>query len=204
MWRAKLWTFVRWALAIMCVPGGMLWALSPVGVQLSEAQFKTPDVFWKLFPSAPLLMLAGLLGMRLWRMDRPGLLERIGFYAAIAGVVLVVAGDVTKFYLGLDDVYLMSAPGYRAMRVGFIVLALGSILLGAAGARSGRLPVWGALPFAVCSLAGLVAVVKDFESFGAMLWIAFGAGWAWLGFSLFAEGIFSFIKGWRSKRRKKS
>lgn len=202
--RAKLAGFLRWFLAIMCVPGGMLWALSPVGVRLSEIQFKTPDVFWKLFPSAPLLMLAGLVGMRLWRMGRPGIWERIGFYAAIAGIVLIVAGDVTKFYLGLDDVYLMSAPGYRAMRIGFIVLTVGSMLLGAAAARSGRLPVWGALPFAICSLAGLVAVAKDFESFGAVLWISFGAGWAWLGFSILVESVVSFVKDRRSRRKKKS
>ncbi len=189
--RGVLW----WLVALMCVPGGMLWVLSPLGVTLSESQFKTPDVFWKLFPSAPLLMLAGLVGVRLWRMGRPGLLERIAFFVAVAGVVLIVAGDVGKFYLLLDDEYfLMSAPAYRTMRIGFIVLTAGSTLLGVFGARSGRLPIWGALPFAICSLAGLVAVVKDLGPFGAALWIAFGVGWIWLGFSFFVEGVVSFFQ----------
>ncbi len=201
----KFATFMRWVLAIMCVPGGMLWALSPLGVTLSESQFKTPDVFWKLFPAAPLLMLAGLVGMRLWRMERPGLWERIAFFAAIAGIVMVVAGDVGKFYFMLDDEYfLMSAPAYRTMRLGFIVLTASSMLLGVFGARSGRLRIWAALPFAICSLAGLVAVVKELGSFGAALWIAFGVGWAWLGLSLFVEGVVSFVKDWRLRRRKKS
>jgi hypothetical protein len=30
--------------------GGVLWALSPLGVHLSELRFHTPNVFWKLFP----------------------------------------------------------------------------------------------------------------------------------------------------------
>ena len=42
--------FIRWT-GLLCVPGGMLWALSPLGVHLSELKFKTPDLFWKLFPT---------------------------------------------------------------------------------------------------------------------------------------------------------
>ena len=44
---------------LACIPGGALWALSPRGVHLSEIKFKTAGVFWKLFPSAPLLLAAG-------------------------------------------------------------------------------------------------------------------------------------------------
>ena len=37
-----------WLSALAAVPGGALWALSPLGVRLSELKFKTPNVFWKL------------------------------------------------------------------------------------------------------------------------------------------------------------
>src|SRR5918997_4987606 len=69
---------LRWA-GLLCAPGGVLWALSPVGVHLSELRFHTPNVFWKLFPSAPLLLLVGLIGLYAVSSGRSGWLEKAGF-----------------------------------------------------------------------------------------------------------------------------
>jgi O-antigen/teichoic acid export membrane protein len=187
---------LRWT-GLLCVPGGVLWALSPVGVHLSELKFHTPNVFWKLFPSAPLLLLAGLIGLHFLVSGRSGWLEKAGFFVALVGLVLILAGDVGEFWLGLDDRYIMTAPAYHALRVGLIVLAVGSVLFGVGAGRDRTLPVWGALPFAIGAMCGLVSFSRDLEQFGAALWILFGLGWAWLGFAILVEGITRF---WRERR----
>ncbi|QIN81404.1 hypothetical protein GBA63_01250 [Rubrobacter tropicus] len=193
--RRLVWFLVRWS-GLLVVPGGVLWTLSPVGASISETAFGTPNVFWKLFPSAPLLLLAGLVGVQILQWGRSGTLQKIGFGLALLGLVLVVAGDLGLYWLGLDDVYIMTAPAYRAFRIGLLLLGVGSILFGVAAPRDGALPTWGLLPFVVGSLCGLVAFVVDLGSFGAALWMLFGLGWAWLGLSLAVDGFLS----WRSGR----
>lgn len=189
---------VRWA-GLLCVPGGVLWALSPLGVQISEMQFKTPNVFWKLFPSAPLLLLVGLIGLHLRVSERSGRLERAAFVVALIGLVLIVVGDVGEFWLGVDNVFIMTAPAYHSFRLGLLVLAAGTMLFGVATARDATVPVWGALPFAIGGLCGLVAFTADLGTFGAALWVLFGVGWAWLGFALLVVGLLGL---WRSSRFK--
>lgn len=161
-----------------------MWALSPLGIQLSEQKFKTPDVFWKLFPSVPLLLAVGLIGLHLWQEERAGVLERTGFYCALAGLALILAGDMGMFFFGLDDAYIMTAPAYRAFRAGLLVLAVGSLVFGTAALRSRTLPILAAAPFVVGAFCGLVAFARDLGDVGAAFWIAFGAGWAWLGLGL--------------------
>jgi O-antigen/teichoic acid export membrane protein len=190
---------IRW-MGLLCVPGGVLWALSPTGVYLSELRFHTPNVFWKLFPSAPLLLMLGLIGLHVLISDRSGRLERAGFYATLLGLLLILAGDVGEFWLRIDDVYIMTAPAYRAFRLGLIVMAAGSILFGVAVGRDRTLPVWGVLPFAIGALCGLASVVRDLGAFGAVLWILFGVGWMWLGFAVLVEGISRFRR-WRREPR---
>ena len=190
----RLLTFIlRWS-GLLIVPGGVLWALSPVGVSLSTSLFHTPNVFWKLFPSAPLLILLGLVGLQLRQSGRSGLLQKVGFFVAVLGLVLILAGDVGLYWLGIDDTYIMTAPAYRAFRLGLLVLAAGSILFGVAAPREGPLPTWGLLPFVVGSLCGLVSFATDLGSFGAVLWALFGLGWAWLGLSLAAAGLLSYLR----------
>jgi len=186
---------LRWA-GLLVVPGGVLWALSPTGASISETLFSTPNAFWKLFPSAPLLILAGLVGLQLRQSGRSGLLEKIGFWLALVGLLMVVLGDVGLFWLGLDDTFIMTAPAYRAFRLGLLGLGFGSILFGVAAPRDGALPTWGLLPFVVGSLCGLISFVTDLGSFGTVLWILFGLGWAWLGLSLAVDGFLS----WRAGR----
>lgn len=175
---------LRWASLACLVGGGLLWSLSPVGVELSEMKFKTPDVFWKLFPSAPLLLALGVLGMLFGRGGGRGTAAKIGLWAALAGLLLAAAGGVGLYHLGVDDEYIVAAPAYRALRAGLVLTAAGALLFGAAETRERGLPAWAGLPFAVASLAGLLAVVQDLGPFGAALWAVFGAGWAWLGFGL--------------------
>ena len=198
MLRRLLWFLVRWS-GLLVVPGGVLWALSPIGASISETAFGTPNVFWKLFPSAPLLLLAGLVGLQIRQWGRSGLLQKVGFGLVLLGLVLVVAGDAGLYWLGLDDVYIMTAPSYRAFRLGLLLLGAGSILFGLAAPRDGALPTWGLLPFVVGSLCGLAAFAVDLGAFGTVLWMLFGLGWAWLGLSLAVDGFLSWWAG-RSTR----
>ena len=182
---------------MLSVPGGVLWALSPLGIYLSEYRYSTPAVFWKLFPVAPGLMLLGLIGFYAWLPNRPGWPVRVGYALAVVGLLLIVFGDVGKYWLGLDDVYLMTAPAYRALRLGFLVLAAGTVLLGVGAARSEAAPVWVALPVAIAGLAGLISFSGNLGYFGAALWIFFGFAWVLLGLSLPAIRLFAS----RRKRR---
>ncbi len=186
---SKLGTLFRWASLACLIGGGALWALSPLGVRLSELKFKTPEVFWKLFVSAPLTLILGLVGLYLMGGERRGLAARVGLWAAFAGLLLVVAGDIGLYHLGVDDVYIMTAPAYRAFRAGLLLLAAGALLFGAAETRGGGFPAWAGLPFALSALAGLVAASQGLGSFGAALWAVFGAGWVWLGFALFVDSF---------------
>lgn len=186
-----------WASLACLIGGGVLWALSPVGVELSATKFKTPDVFWRLFPSAPLLLALGLVGLLLSGDGRRGPAAKLGLWAALAGAALVVAGAAGLFHLGVDDAFIMAAPAYRAFRAGLIVLAAGALVFAFAGTRTGHLPAWASLPFALSALAGLLAVVQDLGPFGAALWSVFGAGWVWLGLALF---VGSFRAGRRRLR----
>ncbi|HET7480017.1 MAG TPA: hypothetical protein VFJ72_10940 [Rubrobacteraceae bacterium] len=189
-------TLLRWT-ALFCVPGGVLWSLSPLGVHLSEWKYKTPNVFWKLFPSVPLLLMVGLVGLYFWTRGRHRLSWEIGFWVTLLGLILVFIGDTAEFWLGVDDTYLLLAPAYRTFRLGLLVLAVGSILFGASNLRSGTLPRWISLPFAVGSVGVLVAVSKDIGTVGAALWVAYGICWVWIGLGLLLEALISF----RRKKR---
>lgn len=196
---------IRWLFSLVstlaCASGGTLWAISPLGIQLSEQKFKTPEVFWKLFPSVPLLLAVGLIGLHLWQEGRAGVLQRMGFYCALAGLALILAGDVSMFFFGLDDVYIMTAPAYRAFRAGLLVLAVGSLMLGTAALRSRTLPVLAVAPFVAGALCGLAAFARDLGGVGVALWIAFGVGWAWLGLGLLMKIVLPPSEGLSPYRR---
>src|SRR5215203_6925375 len=153
-----------------------------------------------MFWPAPLLILLGLIGLQLRQWGRSGLLEKLGFFMAILGLVMVIAGDVGLYWLGIDDIFIVTAPAYNAFRLGLLTLAVGSILFAVTAPREGALPSWGLLPFVVGSLCGLISFSRDLGSFGAVLWALFGVGWAWLGLSLVVVGLSSFFKGRRANR----
>lgn len=181
---SKIKTLLGWTALGCLVGGGALWALSPLGVELSAAKFKSPDVFWQLFPSAPLLLALGLVGLLLPGRGGRGPAERAGIWTGLAGAVLVLGGAVGLFHLGVDDAFIVAAPAYRAFRAGLVLLASGALVFAFAGTRAGRLPAPAGLTFALSALAGLLSVARDLGPFGAALWSVFGAGWVWLGLGL--------------------
>src|SRR5215208_4769909 len=97
---ARLVSFLlKWS-GVLCVPGGLLWALSPTGVYISNLAFHTPNVFWKMFWPAPLLILLGLIGLQLRQWGRSGLLEKLGSLWPSLGLVMLKAGASACTCLG--------------------------------------------------------------------------------------------------------
>jgi hypothetical protein len=182
----------------VCIPGGVLWGLSPLGVRLAEYRFGSPDTFWKLFPSAPGLLLIGLVGVFLW-LGLPRGIVRLGFVVAVVGILLVLVGDYGVFYTDIDDRYLLSAPAYRALRLGFFVMAGGTALFAYGTLRDGSLPKWVAIPFLVGSLLGFVSFVRELSYVGAGMWIAYGVAWVWLGLTPPVQGVRGFFKRRRNR-----
>jgi hypothetical protein len=58
---------------------------------------------------------------------------------------------------------MMTAPAYRAFRLGPPILAAAAILVVIAAARDRTLPVWGTLQFMIGALCGLISVSSDLE-----------------------------------------
>lgn len=194
--------------ALCCLPGGALWAVSPLGITLSEQRLQEgSDLFWKLFPAAPLAMALGLAGLLWVGALGSGWPARVGAGLALLGLLMVIAGNVGQFWLALDDAFTVLAPAYYTFRAGLVTLAVGSTIVGLEGLRKRSLPAWGALPFVVAGLCGLVAFVWELGTLGSGLWAAFGAGWIWLGFSAafsrFAGFLGSRETGFKARRSRR-
>jgi hypothetical protein len=193
----------RWCIVLcvlQCIPGGVLWSLSPLGVRLATYRFGTPDAFWKLFPSAPGLLLVGLVGTFFW-LGRPKGLARIGFIVAVAGMLMVIVGDYGVFYTEIDDRYLLSAPAYRTLRFGLFLMAGGTALFAYGAMRAGTLPKWVALPLLVGSLLGFVSFVRELSYVGGGFWIFYGVTWVWLGLLPPVRGVRAFFERRRKGRK---
>lgn len=192
---------------LLCLPGGALWSISPLGIALSEQRLlEGSDVFWKLFPTAPFALALGLAGLWWVGAIGSGWVGRVGAGVALFGILMVVAGNVGQFWLDLNDTFTVLAPAYYTFRGGLVGLAVGSVVFGVAGLLARSLPAWGAIPFIVATLCGLVAFVWDLGTLGSGLWAAFGAGWIWLGFSVVLSRLAEFLENkviGRQKRRRR-
>lgn len=187
--------------ALALIGGGALWALTPLGIRLSEQKYKTPDVFWKLFSSSPLLLLLGVAGLFFLLAGRHGWFGKAAFVAVISGLVLVIAGNVGQFWLGLDDTYMVTAPAYRGFRLGLILLAAGSVALGVSAFGARTLPRWATPLFVLGALGALAAVSGEMGAVGAALWIFYGTCWVLLGLALLLDTFLSYRRNGRKGKR---
>lgn len=189
-----------WLASMFTIPGGGLWALTPMGITLAESKLPSgSDGFWMLFSSAPLLLLAGVVGLHLRGLTGSGPLRWISFVLAAGGLLLVAGGNIGQFLLGVDDTFILTAPGYRAFRLGLIVAAVGAVALGVSALRDRSVPSWTIPPFLAAAMGGMIAFVVELGSTGAMLWALFGLGWVWLGAVVFFQDVLGFVLDRRGK-----
>lgn len=180
-----------WLASMFVIPGGALWALTPMGITLAASRLPSGEEgFWQLFSSAPLLLLVGVIGLHLRRLTGSGgLLRWASLLVAAVGFLMVAGGNIGQFWLGVDDAYILAAPGYRAFRIGLLVAAVGAVLLGVSALKDRTLPSWTVPPFLAAALGGLMAFAVDLGTTGAALWALFGLGWVWLGAVVFVWDV---------------
>ncbi len=162
---------------------GPLFAFAP-----PEAVYETYGKFH--FPVF-LGLLFGLLGLRAWRGERAGRLERWGYRLSLVGFLLNLPGNVLDYWVpGNSSTGEFGGVGDWGFLfgtvLGLLLLIVGSVLLGVALLRAGeaRLPAW----LLVLALPGAVLLgLLGFSNAPAnpMLW--YGFAWLLLGHFLWTR-----------------
>lgn len=204
------WTPERIRLAgLAAAVGGALWALWPLGTevffptsaQVTAAQ-ETAALAYALALLVPAaLILFGLAGLRRFHAGTDGRLGTVGT-AVSAGAIALMGGGLALE--AIDIVFLgrtsLSDVAHGGFLVGFLVLLLGSIVLGIAIRRAGRLlgARWVGLLLAVAIPAGVAfVIVKETVAptpvdsdlwFWIALTTAYGLAWVVLGHHLRLTG----------------
>jgi hypothetical protein len=102
---------------------------------------------------------------------------------------MVIVGNLGQFWLGIDERYLLTAPGHLIFKAGLLTLAVGSAIFAAIAARTRLLPLWGAYPLAAASAGSAFAFLYDLGSAGSSMWIFFGLSWSWVAISMLVQSL---------------
>lgn len=180
------------------VAGGVLWALVPVAfsvASLEDADRGTASFvavaasYWLVGVLALLLLLTALAGLRPALAEDTGRLGTAGITTCGLGLVAMVVGNATEL-LTLTVHDAESDVGHAAFLLGFLVLVVGSLLLGIAllrrrpvpGIRWAAILLAGLLPagIGIAVLGGIVAPDGD-GGFWAAITLPTGTAWFLLG-----------------------
>lgn len=166
----------------------------------------TYEDYNRLKPMALLLLLVGLVGFYARQGRHSGRLGRTGFGVAFLGLSLLLVGNVVEFWIGGGIRFgdkAISTLGWNIVLVGVPLLALGMVLLGTATLRLKVFSGWmRATPLLIVLLPASVALFtlairsvftaeeirRALGEWGmALSVVAFGVGWAVLGYGLWSE-----------------
>lgn len=191
---------IRWA-APAAITGGALWALFPLGdflISNDNYRFGTPAhlaasaVDWIMAVVPLLLLLVGLLAMHALHRRGYGRLGNAGFFVSFAALALMFAGNAVEV-VSLTFAGSESAVGHFAFLIGFLLLLIGSALLGIALVRTRRDPVLrvggllliGLLPLGIllAFVIGTLAPGTD-VGFWAAITVPYGIAWVLIGYDL--------------------
>jgi hypothetical protein len=178
--------------------GGALWALLPViftTTHLEDAQRGTLSfaavavAYWAVGVLPLLLLLAGLGGLRRELADGAGRLGTAGIVVSGVALLAMFLGNGTEMAT-LTFAGRESDLGHSVFLIGFLVLVVGSLLLGIAllRSRSGSPTRWaGVLLVAMLPLGiglgvlgGIVSPSSD-AGFWAAITVPYGVAWVLLG-----------------------
>lgn len=187
--------FGRWD-ALLAMLGGALWALFPFGTPLVEGAEPGTRAYsvsvtydWLMAVLPLLLLLVGLAGLYAAQRNAYGRLGKVGFPVTILALGLMFAGNAIEVasitFRGTE-----SAVGHSAFLIGFLLLLVGSVLVGLAiwrtrqdrAARWGSLLLIGALPLGILLAVVLGSLVPESDlGFWAAIAVPFGVAWVVLG-----------------------
>ena len=165
----------RWSGPVAML-GGALWSLKAVGDEVMGPD----DITDTLFFVVPLLLLVGLVTLHARYGGRTAGIGRAGFTQSFIGLALLAVGILAESLLG---------PGVAGpiTSFGFLVLALGLVLLGFGTLRNDALPRWNFLPLMMGVLILLNVVVGDAVWLRVAISALFGLGWVLLGYVLLSK-----------------
>lgn len=133
-----------------------------------------------------LMLLVGVVGLHERLRDHTGRLERVGYYAALVGFAVAIVSDVHLYAVAGGD-----APTFITFILGYLVVLVGSALVGIAGWRADALPRSGAVLLAVAPLGipgvFLLAGTSIGTPFVAVT-VPYGAAWVVVGRHLWTVG----------------
>jgi len=176
--------------------GGALWALFPFGTPIANIEepgtlaYPASVAYYWLMAVVPLLLLlVGLLGIYVGQRGTYGRLGKVGFPVSILALGLMFAGNAVEV-ASLTFLGTKSAVGHFSFLIGFLLLLIGSVLVGLAvwrarrdpTARSGSLLLVGALPLGILLAAVLGSLLPESNlGFWAAIAVPFGVAWVLLG-----------------------
>jgi hypothetical protein len=151
---------IRWA-AIGLGFSGVVWFVLGLSALLGYLQAIPGREDAVLFLVAHLLLAVGLVGLHALQKDSYGLLGRVGFYVALAGVAARTLGAAV-FLAGSLALEWISFPGTLGMLVGFV-------LYGVATVQARVLPRWYGLALIVALPVTLPLATYGTTLFGLIL-----------------------------------
>lgn len=192
--------FVRWG-GSAGVVGGSLWVLFPLATAVVSIEDTPPGTlaflataasYWLMAVLPLLLLLVGLMGLRALFCGAYERLGKVGVLVSCVALALMFIGngvEVTSLTFSGSE----SAVGHFTFLIGFLVLLVGSLLLGIALIRMRRAPLFrlGGLLFSLALPLGiLLAVVGGTVApgtdigFWAAITVPYGIAWVLLGYAL--------------------
>lgn len=187
--------FGRWG-ALAAMVGGALWALFPFGTPIVDdaepgtlAYPASVAYNWFMAVLPLLLLVVGVAMLYVSQRGTYGLLGKVGFPVSILALGAMFIGNAVEVasitFRGSE-----SAVGHSFFLIGFLLLLVGSVLVGLAiwrvrrdpSARSGSLLLIGALPLGILLAVVLGSLVPESDlGFWAAIAVPFGAAWVVLG-----------------------
>ena len=178
----------------MAVLGGVLWALWYLGASFVEGDGY--QAYNRLMPVVLVLLAVGLFAFHTAQEGSQGLVGTAGLVVALAGLAVMIGGNVAEFWAFSEEAYGPSTlrdSAWMLFGVGMAAFYVGTVLFGIGTLRARALPrlgallllIWLPLGFMVSALLQLVGVPEGL-AFSGMAGLL-GAGWVVLGYTVWSQ-----------------